>query len=154
MKNINKSTVGLGKVINRLQVDQLDWLTMLEKLTALKRDNVIEGTWDSITANSKVKVVSSGLYDINLDNNAGVIIVVNRTSQMIRLSGGLNGETYYFMFKNLADHSVEWDNVRARDAEAPELSSTNDPANPSVTTMSLCKVGNEYYITDVNVNVY
>lgn len=154
MGQLNKSTVGLGKVANRLQSDGNDISIIMERLDSLNMNHYIEGNWTTILDNSKVNYIpTDNVFDINLDNNLGVAITVNEDSKVIRLSGGLNGRSYYFNFKNLESYMVYWDNVRATDGEAPALV-PGTSTDPKITTMVLCKVGNEYYITDVNLNVY
>jgi hypothetical protein len=154
MSNLNKSTVGLGKVINRLQIDHNDLLVIMEKLDFLRMDNFIEGNWTTILDNPKVTYnAGDDVYEINLDNNNGVSIIVNEDGKKIRLSGGLNGRSFHFKFINTGSHIVYWDNVRARNAETPGLY-VGTPSDPKVTTLVVCRVGNEYYITDINLNVH
>lgn len=152
MSKLNKSTVGLGKVINRLQTDGNDYQILVTRLKALERTNFIEGDWETILSNYKVSLIEPKLYSIDLDNNLGVSIIVNDSGNKIRLKGGLNGTPFYFIFKNIGDNIVYWDNVRSMDAELPYLSE-GSPSQVSITTLTVVKVGNEYYITDVNTDM-
>lgn len=152
MSNLNKSTVGLGKVINRLQSDGSDFNLLQSRLDSLMMTNYIEGNWNNITNSSLVSSTNGMDYEINLDKNKGVTIIVNASNKYITLKGGLNGRSFYFVFKNLGDHIVLWNNVRCTNAEAPYLTNGNSII-PGVTTMTIVKMGDEYYITDVNNNV-
>lgn len=153
MPAANKSTIGLGKVINRLQVDGNDISLLIARVNALEQTKLIAGNWDTLVANNPGYVTSSGnVYTLNLNNNQAVDIALNADAKTIRLVGGLNGRAYYFKFTSVGTFSVNWDNVRVTNADIPPMTS-GTLVSPKVTTLTVCKLGDEYYIIDVNLNV-
>lgn len=152
MSKLNKSTVGLGKVINRLQTDGNDFNLLKKRLKALEMDTFIEGNWTTLLSNTKVSTLNGIKYVFNLDNNQGVDIILNDTDKIINLKGGLNGRSFYFRFKNQGNHVVHWDNVRTANGESPYLT-VGTTQNVGITSLTVTRVGNEYYISDINNNV-
>lgn len=149
----NKSVVGLGKVINRLQVDGNDLALLEYRLGLVEATKLIAGNWDTIVPNNPGYVTTNGtIYTINLNNNQMVDISLNADHKTIRLIGGLNGRMYQFKFTSVGTYSVNWDNVRVTNGDIPPMTSGTMGA-PKVTTLTVCKLGDEYYIIDVNLNV-
>lgn len=153
MPTANKSTIGLGKVINRLQVDGNDIQLLINRVAALEQTKLISGNWDNLVSNNPGYVTSSGnMYTLNLNNNQAVDIALNADAKTIQLTGGLNGRAYYFKFTSVGTFSVGWNNIRVTNGDIPPMTS-GTLLVPKVTTLTVCKLGNEYYIIDVNLDV-